>query len=124
MPKPKFEFSKKLEGEVSRYCQDLLATINPKFLSDNEIYKNEFLEFVFLEAKDSYEQTGKYELVEEDIVSLLYLKQQADQIIKELKEKRAVFTGINKEGQMIFEFNTPDILEQFNNSLKQKIDYD
>lgn len=103
-----------IRDKIRDYCKFILTTINYKYLVDNDIYENEFLEYLYLGAKKTFEVSGNFELSQKDIAFLLYSKKQSDQIINELSEGNAILIGINKDDDLIFEFKNMDALKNFN----------
>jgi choline kinase len=104
--------------EIILYCRAILHSINKKYLSDSDIYHNEFLEYLYMGCKKAFELHGDFKLDEDDIVFLILSKKQADKIVKELEDGNAKFIGINKEDDLIFEFKNKEALINFN-TLKQ-----
>ena len=113
--KNKFNITNSINKRIIQYCYEILNTINKQYLSDNEIYENEFLEYVYMGCKKLYETTGGFELTKEDIVFLIYSKRQSDSIAGEIKNGTIKLIGINKNDDLILEFRDKKALDNFNN---------
>lgn len=109
----------KVREKITQYCYDILNSINKNYLIENEVYENEFLEYVYLGCKQVFEITGKFELTKEDIIFLIHSRKQSDKIITELKNKNAKLVGINKDDDLIFEFKDKETFINFNNLKKE-----
>jgi hypothetical protein len=100
----KFILDHETKEGMKKYCNEKLGTINKEFLSENKIYENELLEYFFAFCKKAYEETGGYNLTQEDISFLVFSKRQIDSITEELKKDHVYFWGIDSEDEMIFHF--------------------
>lgn len=109
-----YDFNEKIKDQIIQYCRAILESINKKYLLENEIFPNEFLEYLFMGCKKAYEFTGKFQLEEDDIVFLILTKKQADKIVQELKDNNVKFIGINRDDDLIFEFKDQETLKKFN----------
>lgn len=103
------------QEKIKKHCIEVLDTIASEFLEENDIPVNELLEYLYLGSKKNYEYTGNYELSEDQITFLLYIKKQSDKLLEELQFKRAVFVGINKGDDIVVEFKTQQLFNDFNN---------
>lgn len=114
-----YVITSKIQEKIIHYCYEVLNSINKDYLTENEVYENEFLEYVYLGCKQIFELTGKFELTKEDIIFLIYSRKQSDRIITELKNGNAKLIGINKDDDLIFEFKDKETFVNFNNLKKE-----
>lgn len=112
--KKQYKVTPLVKEEIRDYCKSLISLININFLEENNIYENEFLEYLYFSCEKLYLDEGGYELTEEEISYLVLQKKQIDNIGEELEKGNASFLGIDKKtDSLVFKFKNEKLKNKF-----------
>jgi hypothetical protein len=92
-----------IKKEIISYCRSLIKRIKIDYLEEFDVYKNEFLEFLFLHCLEQYENEGFYELTDESVAILFSVKKQNELYMKKIKAKEITIIGIDKNDNLIID---------------------
>jgi hypothetical protein len=96
---------KEIKKEIVKYCREVIAKLDLTYLKKNDVYKNEFLEFLYLTCIANWEKHGEYILTEENISILFAVKKHNEMYMKKIKDKEVEIKGIDKFDNLIIDEN-------------------
>ncbi|MEO6304893.1 MAG: hypothetical protein ABIP51_17160 [Bacteroidia bacterium] len=99
------DLNKEVKKEIVSYCEDLMTKLNSNYLKTNNIYKNEFLEFLYLTCIESWKKNGEYILSEEMITMLFTFKKNNELYMTQIRNKEVEIKGIDKNENLIIDEN-------------------
>lgn len=85
-----------LRKEIITFCRQTMKKLNLSYLKDNGVYKNEFLEFLYLNCVKNWEAKGTYILSDEDVSILFAVKKQNEQLMDKAKNGEYKIKAIDK----------------------------
>lgn len=79
--------------------------MNINYLKDNNVYKNEFLEFLYLNLVENYQAVGEYEISDESVGALFTIKKTNEDYMNKIKNNELKISGIDKYDNLIIDKN-------------------
>lgn len=93
--------SEEKKKEIVQYCRNVMQRLKLDYLKKTGIFKNEFLEFLYIHALGQYESEGSYELTDENITVLFSIKKQTEISLDKIKNKEIIINAIDEEDNII-----------------------
>lgn len=96
---------KEVKKEIINYCREVINKINISYLKTNYVFKNEFLEFLYLTCIANWEKYGDYILTEEHISILFAAKKHNELYMEKIRNKNCEIKAIDNLDNLIIEEN-------------------
>lgn len=90
-----------INKDIADYCRLIMSTLNNEYLDSNNVNKNEFLEVLYVHCQTLYEQTGNYEMLNENISYLFSAKKVNEEHMNLIKKGELIVKGIDKNDNLI-----------------------
>ena len=96
-----FLVSNEVRQEIIYYCREVTAKLNLEYLKESFIYKNEFLETLYVECIFRYEHYENYELTNEQIAFLFSVKKRNEFLMNQIRDNNLIVTKIDENDNLI-----------------------
>lgn len=96
-----FLVSNEIRKEIIEYCREVTAKLNIDYLKESFIFRNEFLETLYVECIFRYENYEDYTLTNEQIAFLFSVKKRNEFLMNQIKDENLIVYKIDENDNLI-----------------------
>jgi hypothetical protein len=96
---------KETKKEIVAFCRRTINKLNLSYLKDNGVFKNEFLEYLYMNCVRNWNEKGTYILSDEDVSILFSVKKQNEQLMAKTKNGEYKISAIDKYDNLTLDKN-------------------
>lgn len=96
-----FLVSNEIRKEIIEYCREVTGKLNIDYLKESFIFRNEFLETLYVECIFRYETYESYTLTNEQIAFLFSVKKRNEFLMNQIKDENLVVYKIDENDNLI-----------------------
>lgn len=100
-----YDVTDEIKQDVLEYCKSIVPSLNLKYLEEHNVYKNEFLDFLYAHCIQSYKQDGDYTLTQEEIAICFSVRKRHEYYSQQVRDGKLKILGIDKNDNLIIDQN-------------------